>query len=222
MFINKKSKIKLYPFPNSKILLIDDFLKKKNYESILEEINLIEIEGQSIKNFNLKGKSKKKEFSNFSEYYFNQKKLIKELSSKSFLTFLRKNLDLKFPIFPDKTNMFSGFNIVSKGGFLRPHADFNFNNSLKKYRSINLLIYFNKKWKKSYGGNLSFYSNKNFKKKYEFIAKENRALIFLTNKETIHGYKKVNVKKKRLSLNFYYYTKENISLSEEPHKTIWR
>lgn len=128
------------------------------------------------------------------------------MKSEKFKKFIQKKLEIKGKIFPDSSNMFFGFNVVEKGGFLRPHADFNFNNKLKLYRSINLLIYFNKNWKK----------------KYEFIAKENRAAIFLTNKFTPHGYKKITTKMKRFSLNYYYYTKENYSYTEAKHKTIWR
>jgi len=118
--------------------------------------------------------------------------------------------------------MFSGFNIAEKGFYLRPHADFNFNNDIKKFRTINLLLYFNNNWKKDFGGNLTFYNYKNLKKKYEFIVKKNRAIIFLTNKYTIHGYKKIKSDQYRISLNFYYYTNENLSFDEKPHKTIWR
>ena len=66
------------------------------------------------------------------------------------------------------------------------------------------------------------YNYSNMKKKYEFIAKQNRAVIFLTNKFTPHGYKKITTKMKRFSLNYYYYTKENYSYTEAKHKTIWR
>jgi Rps23 Pro-64 3,4-dihydroxylase Tpa1-like proline 4-hydroxylase len=222
MYLKKTLKSTQYSFPQSSILLIDNFLKKKFFKKILKEIIFLENNSKSIKNFALKRKSLKKEFLNYSEFYSSQKKLINFLSSKKFKDFLKFKFNISGHLYPDKTNMYSGFNIVEKNGFLRPHADFNYNSNLKKYRTINLLLYFNKNWKKKYGGNLAFYNYSNMKKKYEFLAKENRALIFLTNKFTPHGYKKITVDKKRISLNFYYYTKENLSFSEQPHKTIWR
>ncbi len=220
--INYNFKVKKINIPFSKILVIDNFLEKKYLPILKHEINQLNLKSKSKKNFNLKYKSKKTEFLKFSEYYSFQKKLIKSLNTEKFKKFIQKKLELKKKIFPDKSNMYSGFNIVEKDGFLRPHADFNYNSKLKMYRSINLLIYFNKNWKKKFGGNLIMYDYSTMKQKYEFIAKENRVLIFLTNKFTPHGYKKLTTKNKRISLNYYYYTKTNYSHSSEPHKTIWR
>jgi Rps23 Pro-64 3,4-dihydroxylase Tpa1-like proline 4-hydroxylase len=220
--INYKFKIKSIHFPKSKILIIDNFLKEKYLRSITNEIDYLLKNSNDRKPYFKKYKSKKIEFLNHKNFLKNQKKFIKILKSEKFKKFIQKKLEIEKKIIPDSSNMFSGFNVVEKGGFLRPHADFNFNNKLKLYRSINLLIYFNKNWKKKYGGNLIMYNYSNMKKKYEFIAKENRAVIFLTNKFTPHGYKKITTEMKRFSLNYYYYTKENYSYTEAKHKTIWR
>ena len=222
MTINKNCRIDYYNFPKSRILIINNFLNKNFYNSLYKEILKLERTSKNMKPFVLKSKSIKKEYLDFSEYYSNQEKIIKILSSKKFKNFLINKLKLNCSIYPDESNMYSGFNIVEKNGFLKPHADFNYNSKLKKFRTINLLIYFNKKWKLEYGGNLIFYSYKNLKRKYEFLAKENCAVVFLTNKYTIHGYKKINTNKKRLSLNFYYYTNKNLSFSKRPHRTIWK
>jgi Rps23 Pro-64 3,4-dihydroxylase Tpa1-like proline 4-hydroxylase len=207
---------------NSKIIILENFLKKSFYEKIVKEITWLQKNRKCDKNFIFNKKIIKKEFTNYNNFKKNQKKLILLLNSEQFKIFLKKELNIKSSIFPEKTKMFSGFNIAENGSYLRPHADFNFNNDIKKFRTINLLLYFNNNWKKSFGGNLSFYNYRNLKKKYEFIAKKNRAIIFLTNKYTIHGYSKIKAKQNRISLNFYYYTNENLSFDEKPHKTIWR
>ena len=212
--------IKSYNLPKSKIIKIDNFLEIKFLNEIKKEISNLEKRNQH-KLFYLKGKSNKVEYLDYSKFESKSLKLIKILSGKKFLLFLKKNLRINSVLFPDATNGFSGFNIVKKNGFLKTHADFNFNNNLKKFRSINLLIYFNSAWKKKYGGNLSFYDYSTRKAKYTFLAKNNRCLVFLTNKYTPHGYKKITTNKKRISLNFYYYTKKNFSFSDTPHKTIW-
>jgi hypothetical protein len=222
MFINyTKFKLKSYKYPKSVILKIDDFLEKNFLKTIKKEIILLS-NTKTFKKFYLKRKSDKIEFLDYSIFYENSKKLIKILSEIKFIKFLQKKLDIKDKLYPDASKGFSGFNIVKKNGFLKTHADFNYNNNLKKYRTINLLIYFNSGWKKNYGGNLSFYDYGSNKKKYTFIAKNNRCLIFLTNKFTPHGYKKITIDKDRVSLNFYYYTKKNFSHSPTPHKTLWR
>jgi Rps23 Pro-64 3,4-dihydroxylase Tpa1-like proline 4-hydroxylase len=222
MLINyNKFKFKTFKYPKSIILKIDNFLDKKFLKNVSKEIiSLSNI--KVFKKFYIKRKSDKIEFLDYSTFYENQKKLITLLSEKRFTKFLQKNLNIKDKLYPDASKGFSGFNIVKKNGFLKTHADFNYNGQLKKYRTINLLIYFNGGWKKNYGGNLSFYDYSTNKKMYTIIAKNNRCLIFLTNKFTPHGYKKITINKDRVSLNFYYYTKKNFSHSQIPHKTIWR
>jgi Rps23 Pro-64 3,4-dihydroxylase Tpa1-like proline 4-hydroxylase len=207
---------------NSKILIIDNFLEKNFYKNVADEISKLKKNYKCEKVFIFKKKIIKKEFNNYNNFYKNQKKLIKLISSKKFEKFLKINFNLKFSLFPEKSNLFSGFNIARKGSYLRPHADFNFNNKMKKFRTINLLLYFNNNWKKKYGGNLSFYNYKNTRKKIEIIARKNRAVIFLTNKYSIHGYNAIKTNKLRISLNFYFYTNKNLSFTEKPHKTLWR
>jgi len=207
---------------NSKILIIDNFLEKKLYQNIAAEINKLKKKRKCEKVFIYKKKIIKEEFNNYNYFYKNQKKLIKLISSKRFEIFLKNNFNIKYSLFPEKSNMFSGFNIARRGSYLRPHADFNFNSKTKKFRTINLLLYFNNNWKKRNGGNLLFYNYRNTKKKIEIIAKKNRAVIFLTNKYSIHGYNVIKTNKLRVSLNFYFYTNKNLSFDKKPHKTLWR
>jgi Rps23 Pro-64 3,4-dihydroxylase Tpa1-like proline 4-hydroxylase len=221
MSINyKKFKKKFYNYPKSKVLKIENFLTLKFLNLIKKEIILMQ-KKNTHKTFYLKGKSNKAEYLDYSKYFKNSKKLIDYLSEKKFLSYLKKNLNIKYKLYPDSSNGFSGFNIVKKNGFLKKHADFNYNSKLRKYRTINLLIYFNNSWTKRNGGNLNLYDYSSNKIKYTFLAKNNRCVIFFTNKYTPHGYKKIMVNKERISLNFYYYTKQNLSYSENPHKTLW-
>ena len=37
---------------------------------------------------------------------------------------------------------FENFNIVKKNGFLKTHADFNYNSQLKKYRTITKILWY--------------------------------------------------------------------------------
>ena len=208
-------------FPKSKILKIDNFLETNSLKEIKKEVSLLS-KISEVKKFHISGKSNKFEYLDYSLYGKNSLKLIEELSGEKFIKFLQKQLDISDDLFPDHSNGYSGFNVVKKDGFLKTHADFNYNNNLKKFRTINLLVYLNSTWKDSYGGNLSMYDYSTNKKKYTFLAKNNRCIIFITNKFTPHGYKKITTNKDRLSLNFYYYTDKNYSYSALPHKTLWR
>ena len=126
---------------NSKILIIDNFLEKKLYQNIAAEINKLKKNRKCEKVFIYKKKIIKEEFNNYNYFYKNQKKLIKLISSKRFEIFLKNNFNIKHSLFPEKSNMFSGFNFARRGSYLRPHADFNFNSKMKKFRTINLLLY---------------------------------------------------------------------------------
>lgn len=142
----KNFSIKLFPFPKSKIIQIDNFIDPIFLNNIKEEILLLNHEN-NLKKFKISGKSDKIEFLDYSLYGDNSLKLVHALSDKKFTNYLQKSLNISDELFPDVSNGFSGFNIVKKNGFLKTHADFNYNNNLKKYRTINLLIYFNNDWK---------------------------------------------------------------------------
>ena len=216
-----KKNITKYKIEEGYIFKIDNFLEKKFLEKIINEIKILENTNET-KKFFFKEKLIKKEYNNFKTYLNSQNKLVKFISSKNFKKKIQNLLNIKNVIYPDKSEQFSGFSISQKDSYLRPHVDFNYNNNLKKFRSINLLIYFNHNWKKDVGGNLNIYNRSNNKKIYSFLPKINRCIIFLTNKYSVHGFDKIKKNKKRISFNFYYYTKENLSYDENIHKTIWR
>lgn len=163
---------------NSKIIILENFLKESFYEKITKEITWLQKNKKCDKNFTFNKKIIKKEFTNYNSFKKNQKKLISLLNSKQFKTFLKKELNIKCAIFSEKSKMFSGFNIAEKGSYLRPHADFNFNNDIKKFRTINLLLYFNNNWKKTFGGNLFFCNYKNLKKNMNLLPKKIERLFF--------------------------------------------
>jgi Rps23 Pro-64 3,4-dihydroxylase Tpa1-like proline 4-hydroxylase len=216
-----KKNITKYKIEKGYIFKIDNFLEKKFLKKIIKEIKKLEKTSET-KKFFYKEKLIKKEYNNYKNYHNSQKKLIEYISSKNFKKEIKSLLNIKNVIYSDKSGQFSGFSISKKNSYLRPHVDFNYNSSLKKFRSINLLIYFNDNWKKNFGGNLNIYNRSNNKKIHSFLPKKNRCIIFLTNKYSVHGFDKIKTDKKRISFNFYYYTKENLSYDKNIHKTIWR
>ncbi|XOJ73951.1 2OG-Fe(II) oxygenase [Candidatus Pelagibacter sp. Uisw_114] len=85
------------------------------------------------------------------------KKLIDEAYSIKFLNWL-KSFTGEEIILPDPELVGGGIHSTVKGGFLKIHADFNWNKRLKLYRKLNLLIYLNKKWNDEWGGDLELWS----------------------------------------------------------------
>tara|TARA_Y100001958_G_C21090723_1_gene443905 strand:+ start:85 stop:741 length:657 start_codon:yes stop_codon:yes gene_type:complete len=201
---------------NQKIIVINGFIKKSREESIYNSLN------KSFKNptkiFKHKEKIVKYEFNDNTKYNKDFKNFYKELNSKFFLNKLEKIFNIN-KLYSDKNKLYSGLNVSNKNSKLNEHVDFNYNDTLKKYRSINLLLYLNTKFKKSDGGRFYYREFKNKKRKY-IDPIFNTAVIFLTNANTPHGFTKTN--KKRVSLNVYYYTKQNLSLSKKKHKTYWK
>lgn len=111
-----------------------------------------------------------------------------------------------------------GLNLVEPGGFLKPHADFNWAEHLKAYRTVNVLLYLNFGWKPGDGGELELWADGKVARRIEPIG--NRCVIFTTTDDAVHGYGPVSAT--RRSLNFYLYRKTAApGIASEPHKTRW-
>lgn len=205
---NKNTKQKLISFNG----LIKKNKIKTIHKSLKESLKV------PTKIFKHNNKIVKYEFNDFSKFNSTFKKLYKELNSQHFLNILKKIFNVN-KLYSDKRNFYSGISVSNKNSKLNEHIDFNYNNKLKRYRYINLLLYLNKNFKKNDGGKFFYRDYKTSKKKY-IDPLFNNVVIFVTNKNIPHGF--TIVKKKRISLNIYYYTKQNLSLSKKKHKTYWK
>ena len=205
---NKNAKQKLISFngliKKSKVITINKSLKKSLKKP--------------TKIFRHKNKIVKYEFNDFSKFNGTFKKLYKELNSKNFLNILEKIFNVK-KLYSDKKNFYSGISVSTKNSKLNEHIDFNYNNKLKKYRYMNLILYLNRNFKKKDGGIFYYRDYKSNKKKY-IDPLFNNTVIFEKNKNIPHGFTTVN--KKRISLNLCYYTNQNLSLSKKKHQTCWK
>ena len=168
--------------------------------------------------FKYNNKIIKYEFNDFKKFNSDFKNLYKELYSKRFINILKKIFNLQ-ELFSDKNKLYSGLNVSVKDSILKEHVDFNYNSELKKFRSINLLLYLNNNYNKKDGGRFYYRNIKTKKRKY-INPLFNNVVIFMTNKNVPHGFTRVN--KKRISLNLYYYTNKNLSLTNYKHKTYWK
>ena len=68
------------------------------------------------------------------------KQLYLKFSSPEWLTFLEKELGV-FGLLPDPYLIGAGYSEIRNGGDLKPHIDFNWNDSIKLYRVASLIIY---------------------------------------------------------------------------------
>ncbi|MDB2709242.1 2OG-Fe(II) oxygenase [Candidatus Pelagibacter bacterium] len=144
--------------------------------------------------------------------------LIDYLNSQEFIKNLESLTGIK-NLIPDPKLEGGGIHVTKKNGYLKIHSDFESHIINKTWkREINLLLYFNKNFKESYNANLELYSE-NLKEKVEYSPSFNSAVIFNTNKKSLHGHPKFFSPKKneiRKSIALYYYTdaKKNLPLKE--------
>lgn len=99
---------------------------------------------------------------------------------------------------------------------LDPHIDFNYDESKKLHRRLNLIVYLNKEWNTEWGGAIEIHSNPRQPDENQITAFEplfNRAVIFETNEISWHGFPKIQLPEEkrhlsRKSISIYLYTKD--------------
>lgn len=102
-----------------------------------------------------------------------------------------------------------GLNQIMPGGELAIHLDGTYNDDIKMYRRVNLIVFLNKDWDENYGGHLEFWdvNKKNCIEK--ILPTYNRMALFNTSDLTQHGHPyplKCPEGNSRKSLILYYYT----------------
>lgn len=131
-----------------------------------------------------------------------------------------------FPdLVPDETLTGGGLALSMAGGFLRTHADFNYSNTLRAYRTVNLLLYLNREWQDDYGGHLEMWERGMPSCAKSLLPVFNRVVIFTTTSDALHGFRPVSTPPGlgRKSMNFYFYrTEAAAGIAKEPHKTLWQ
>lgn len=103
-----------------------------------------------------------------------------------------------------------GIHETNGGGRLDVHIDFNYNEEMKLFRRLNLLIYFNRDWKDEYGGVLDLWDRdvKHCVGRYAPVF--NRCVGFETSEISWHGVTPLACPPDvvRKSFAVYYYTRE--------------
>jgi Rps23 Pro-64 3,4-dihydroxylase Tpa1-like proline 4-hydroxylase len=149
--------------------------------------------------------------------------LFHSLNSKAFLGFLEEMTGIE-GLIPDPYFAGGGIHVVSNGGHLDIHADFNHHGKLNLERRLNVLIYLNKDWKEEYGGSFEIWNDDMTAKVAGFVPLFNRMCCFNTGSNTWHGNPEpVNHPngEPRMSIALYYYT-ATWDATREAHTTLFR
>jgi Rps23 Pro-64 3,4-dihydroxylase Tpa1-like proline 4-hydroxylase len=188
-------------------VVIDNFFDLKAMYEVLAEVDAVDRSKRYAKFLDRKTDHNK--FAFFPDVVGpNTARLAQCLNSGTFLGYLEKLTGIS-NLIADPSYFGGGVHWIDNGGYLEIHADFN---HLKKYnleRRVNLLLYLNQDWKDEYNGHLELWDRQSMTKRKEVAPIFNRAVIFSTVKEALHGHPtplSVPAGRARRSLALYYYT----------------
>lgn len=206
------------PFPHT---MIENFVKPEVLEDVLAEC----VRGAGRWHHMNDEFQNKFATSRTSEMGPKTRNLIQFLNGQEMLEFLEKLTGIS-GLIPDPQLAGGGLHELRSGGFLRVHADFNYQRHLKLDRRINLLLYLNKDWDESYGGNLELWDKGTTRCVKKYAPVFNRCVIFNTTDTSFHGnpepVKAPNGRTRR-SIALYYYSNGRPESEVSPqHMTIFR
>lgn len=154
---------------------------------------------------------------------FYTRNLFYALNSRPFLVFLEELTGID-GLIPDPYFAGGGIHVVSNGGHLDIHADFNHHGKLNLERRINVLIYLNKDWREEWGGSFEVWNTDMSAKAASFVPLFNRMCCFNTGSDTWHGNPGPVAHpngEPRMSIALYYYT-ATWDASRESHSTLFK
>lgn len=189
------------PFPH---VVIENFLDNEFATVIHDEVRATVANINASNDITQKRKVACTDWNLFGENTF---KLISFFNSAAFISYLEEITGIS-GLLPDPWLEGGGIHQTWRGGFLKMHTDFNWNEKLRADRRINILLYLNKDWLPEYGGELVLKKVDEDTQK-SFPPLFNRLIIFNTNDTTLHGQPhplKFPETYPRASIALYYYT----------------
>jgi Rps23 Pro-64 3,4-dihydroxylase Tpa1-like proline 4-hydroxylase len=188
-------------------IVVDEFFESRAMDEVLAEIDAVDRSKRYAKFLDRETGHNKYAF--FPDAVGpHTARLAQCLNSGPFLAYLEKLTGIA-NLIADPSYFGGGVHWIDNGGYLEVHADFN---HLKRYnlaRRINLLLYLNKEWRDEYNGHLELWDRSTMTKRKTIAPLFNRAVIFSTVKEALHGHPtplSAPPGVARRSLALYYYT----------------
>lgn len=208
--------IKGKPVPS---ILIPNFLKT---ETALELYNESQYDDSAWKVFTRNG-SYMKEYNNI-ELLPNAYKFYSYIHSKPFLDWLQQLTGIK-GLIPDPHLVGAGYSKSFNGDILKVHTDFNWNDTLRLYRAVSLIVYLTPDWQEEWGGGLSFFDDNREEVISTLPCLFNNCAVWKYDERAFHGYTKpisCPDDKSRNSIRAFYYTSqiENVD-TFKPHRSLY-
>ena len=149
-------------------------------------------------------------------------KCLQYFNSRPFLLFLEKLTGIK-DLIADVDFEGGGIHKIKNGGRLELHSDYNKHPNKDIWRRINLLLYLTPNW--NYNGHLDLYEKEPLVKVKSILPTFNRAVIFNTTDDSIHGHPIPLIcpdEVSRYSFALYYFTKDRPEHEKSDSKAaIW-
>ena len=189
--------------PHCKHIFLDDFFTEETADILYENFPSFESLNVIRKSLN----ENKREDYNFEAWHPVFQKVRETLASKEFSKIISRITGID-GLFTNFDSLGQGIHQGAKGSYLDVYIDVNVNVEKKIWRRVNLLIYLNKGWKDEYGGEIELWNPEMKDCVLKYPCFMNKALIFITDKNSPHGYSKINVPEgtTRKSYYAYYYT----------------
>ena len=198
--------ISALPFPNC---IIDDFYDASMLDKVIEEWPY-DMRYKSVST------SEKWSLDKIGMMGEKTQDVIYDLCSDSFCKELEKLTGID-NLVSDPEHIGGGIHMITHGGVLNIHADFNWNPRLQAVRKVNLLLYLNRNWN-SNGELLLTDKNKNIYEKISPVF--NRCVIFNTSDTSFHGHPEpLQSDTPRRSIALYYY--QHAQKPEVTHSTVY-
>lgn len=204
------------PYPHG---CFDTFMPPEILERVREELRVL----PEAETFFNSPQEKMKSSYQPERLAFYTRSLFYALNSRAFLAFLEEMTGID-GLIPDPYFAGGGIHVVSNGGHLDIHADFNHHGKLNLERRINVLIYLNPDWKEEWGGSFEVWSKDMTEKVASFVPLFNRMCCFDTGSDTWHGNPEPVAHpngEPRMSIALYYYT-ATWDVTRKSHSTLFK
>jgi Rps23 Pro-64 3,4-dihydroxylase Tpa1-like proline 4-hydroxylase len=128
-------------------------------------------------------------------------------------------------LIPDPHLIGAGYSRSFNGDILKVHTDFNWNDTLKLYRVLSLIVYLTPDWQEEWGGGLSFFDSNREKVISTLPCLFNNCVVWKYDERAFHGYTRPITcpeDKSRNSIRAFYYTSNIEHASDfKPHRSLY-
>jgi Rps23 Pro-64 3,4-dihydroxylase Tpa1-like proline 4-hydroxylase len=146
------------------------------------------------------------------------------VNSSQFLIWL-ENLTGIQNLIPDPHLVGAGYSKSYKGDTLKIHTDFNWNDRLKLYRVLSLIVYLTPDWKYDWNGGLDFYDKDRNEAIKTYPCSFNNCAIWEYDERGFHGYLNPIDSPEDITRNsiraFYYVSDGEYRKDFTPHRSLY-